>query len=135
MAIYGVWNCSHGINCTSLFGHTSGTNGFFIKDERIIAMGKNCVMVAAVEQLFIAMSMVLGGALRGAGDTKSPFIVSVVSSWFVRIPLMYAVVFIFELGIVYVWWATAFQFFVEAVFMVCVFKIGRWKENTICSQE
>jgi multidrug resistance protein, MATE family len=46
-------------------------------------------MIAAIEQPFMALSMIFGGSLKGLGDTKTPFIVSLLSSWVIRLPLMF----------------------------------------------
>lgn len=33
-------------------------------------------MIASLEQIPMAISMILGGSLKGFGDTKTPFLVS-----------------------------------------------------------
>lgn len=103
----------------------------FIKDIRTIELGKLCLMVAAIEQPFMAMSMVLGGALKGAGDTKTPFIFALISSWIIRVPLMYLVIFVWKLGVVYVWVVTAIQFIFEGAALFYMFRRSSkgWKEK------
>ncbi|SHH99509.1 MATE family efflux transporter [Clostridium grantii] len=96
---------------------------FITKDEvDVITLGIQCLKIAALEQIPIAISMILGGALKGAGDTKIPFKISFISSWFIRLPLMYYFIYIMNFSVVYVWWITAVQWIFEAVFMIFVFR-------------
>ncbi|HHN78823.1 MAG TPA: MATE family efflux transporter, partial [Phycisphaerales bacterium] len=52
-------------------------------DERalLIAIGSKVMIAAAIFQLFDAVSILLSGALRGAGDTVWPGVATIVSSW------------------------------------------------------
>lgn len=102
--------------------------GIFIKESDTIALGRLCLMVAAIEQPFMAIAMVLEGAMKGAGDTKTPFLVAVVANWVVRIPLMYYVVFILELSVPYVWAVMVVQWIFEGLMMLYIFqkKSSKW---------
>ncbi|MBT1279215.1 MATE family efflux transporter [Thermoanaerobacter sp. CM-CNRG TB177] len=94
----------------------------FIKDTDVIAVGILCLMVASIEQPFMAVGMVYGGGLKGSGNTKTPFIISTISSWFIRLPLMYIVIYILNLGVVYVWFVTAIQWAFEGSIMYIYFR-------------
>ncbi len=87
-----------------------------------------CIRVAAFEQPTIAIAMALGGALRGAGDTRGTFKIGFICTWIVRLPLIFLIVLVFEKPIIYVWMATAVQFAVQALLMVLRFKQGNWKQ-------
>lgn len=52
-------------------------------DERamLIAIGSRVMIAAAIFQLFDAVSILLSGSLRGAGDTVWPGVVTILSSW------------------------------------------------------
>jgi putative MATE family efflux protein len=43
--------------------------------------------VNAFSEPMLALSMILGGALQGAGDTRTPMLITVLSHWLVRLPL------------------------------------------------
>ncbi|MGI1691438.1 MATE family efflux transporter [Thermoanaerobacter uzonensis] len=94
----------------------------FIKDADVIAVGILCLMIASIEQPFMAVGMVYGGGLKGSGNTKTPFIISTISSWFIRLPLMYVVIYILKLGVVYVWFVTAIQWAFEGTTMYLYFR-------------
>ena len=49
--------------------------------QRIIQIGSSVLVAAAIFQTFDAIGILYNGALRGAGDTVIPGIVTVVYSW------------------------------------------------------
>ncbi|MGC9453403.1 MAG: MATE family efflux transporter [Phycisphaerae bacterium] len=51
--------------------------------ERIVGIGGNIMLCAAAFQLFDALGIVYIGALRGAGDTRWPMLMTVAFSWVV----------------------------------------------------
>lgn len=94
----------------------------------VMEWGAKCLRVGALEQPFIALSMVMAGALRGAGDTRGPFMVGAISNWFVRLPLIYLVVFVFRLNVTFIWVATLIQFIIESGLMSFRFARSGWKD-------
>lgn len=97
-------------------------NLFINKNEaNVIYLGALCLMIASIEQPFMAVSMILGGALKGLGDTKTPFIVSLISSWFIRIPLIIYFIFILKFSVTYVWWITTVQWCFEGITLLILF--------------
>lgn len=104
----------------------------FIKENETIELASKCLGLAAIEQPFMAVAMILGGAMKGVGDTKTPFIVSLISSWVIRIPLMYYVIYILNLNVVYVWLVTAIQWGFEGILILYLFNIKskKWINNT-----
>jgi putative MATE family efflux protein len=96
----------------------------FIKgtETEVIRLGALCLMVASVEQIPMGISLILGGSLKGAGDTKTPFVISLISSWVIRLPLMFYLIYILKVSVVYVWWITAIQWIFEGIIMFILFK-------------
>lgn len=108
-----------------------GIMRLFSNDLDTVALASKCLRVGAIEQIPIAIAMSISGALKGAGDTRGPFKISLVTNLGVRLPLIFIIVFILKWNIVYVWWATAIQFIVEAILMTIRYKKGRWKSIKI----
>ncbi|AFS77414.1 MATE efflux family protein [Gottschalkia acidurici 9a] len=96
-----------------------------------VSIAARCLRVGALEQIPIAIAMVYSGALKGAGDTKGPFKIALIINLFVRLPLIFIIVFIAKARIEYVWLATAMQYVAEAILMRIRYKRGRWKSISI----
>jgi putative MATE family efflux protein len=97
-------------------------------EKEVLQLGVLCLQIAAVEQPFVAITMALSGALKGTGDTKSPFQIGLISNLFVRLPLIYAIVYLFHLEITYTWWATALQYAVSALLLLARYRRVKWHE-------
>ena len=67
---------------------------------KLIGMG---LLVAAVFQLADGISVSATGALRGAGDTRSPMLVMLIGYWVVALPLGHQLCFRFGLGVIGLW--------------------------------
>lgn len=102
--------------------------GIFTHDPGVVTLGSLCLRIAALEQVGIAVEMVLSGALRGAGDTRTPMLVSFVGTWGLRIPLLYLSIFIFKFGLPVVWVIFAIDWILRAIFLTFWFRLGRWAE-------
>jgi len=63
--------------------------GIFINDPAVIALGIWPLRLVAFSQPALATAMVLSGALRGAGDTRSTLAITAGGLWLVRIPLAF----------------------------------------------
>lgn len=77
--------------------------GLFTKDANITAIAGVLIRIAALEQLTIALSMVLGGILKGSGDTRTPMVITVLATWVYRIPMLYLVIVVLEQPIQIAW--------------------------------
>jgi putative MATE family efflux protein len=84
----------------------------------------------AIAMPLIATDFALGGAIRGAGETKFPLKVSVVSLLLVRFILPF--VFLeFGLSIEWMFMLTAADFGIKAAFMLWYFRSGKWQHKKI----
>ncbi|MCG0275556.1 MAG: MATE family efflux transporter [Thermosediminibacteraceae bacterium] len=101
--------------------------GLFTNVPEVEDLAARCLRIGAFEQVSLAVAMTLGGALRGAGDTKGPFGVTLITLWLIRIPLIFVVVFILKASLEFIWVTTVLQYFVEALLMALRFKKGHWK--------
>ena len=100
---------------------------FFIADPAVIHWGVLCVKIAALEQVTIALTYVLSGALRGAGDTKWPMVVTTTGVWLVRMPLIYLFINVWHYDITAAWFITASDFFVRSSLVWWRFASNKWQ--------
>jgi multidrug resistance protein, MATE family len=103
----------------------------FTDEMDIVDLAGKCIRIAALEQIPMGFSMVLGGALRGAGDTKGPMLTAILSTWIYRLPVTYVIVYIIKAPITALWYVTAIQYIIEAIFLVIRFKRGKWSNISI----
>lgn len=71
--------------------------------------------ICLLSEPFMAWSVILGGGLNGAGDTKAMMILVSLSVWLVRIPLSYLFGVLFGFGAIAVWWSMNTSLLVQAV--------------------
>jgi putative MATE family efflux protein len=64
---------------------------FFVSSDQhgVAELAASTLRIAAIAQPFLALAMVLSGALRGAGDTRWPLVFTFIGFICVRIPLAY----------------------------------------------
>jgi MATE family multidrug resistance protein len=75
----------------------------FSPDPAVVRVGATLLLVAAAFQLFDGVQVVTTGALRGAGDTKTPMLANFAAYWFIGIPLGYFLCFRLCWGALGVW--------------------------------
>lgn len=75
----------------------------FSPDPAVVRVGATLLLVAAAFQLFDGVQVVTTGALRGAGDTKTPMLANLVAYWFIGIPLGYFLCFRLGWGALGIW--------------------------------
>jgi MATE family multidrug resistance protein len=98
----------------------------YTQDPEVVRLGPPLLALGAAFQLFDALQIVAGGALRGAGDTRWPFLVQTGLAWVVRLPLVWLFAVTLEGGVVGAWYAE-FVFIVSlAVALVRRFRSGAW---------
>ena len=79
---------------------------------------------------FMALSLILGGGLQGAGDTRGSMMVIIIGMWTVRLPLAVLLAITLDLGTVGVWYAMVISMLVQGILMAVRFYRGNWKRIT-----
>ena len=75
----------------------------FTTDRAVIRTAVALLAVAAAFQLFDGIQIVATGALRGAGDTRTPMICHLLGYWLIGLPLGYVLCFAMGWGAVGLW--------------------------------
>jgi Na+-driven multidrug efflux pump len=60
--------------------------GLFTSDDEVLRLGAPLLLVGAAFQICDALGVLNGGALRGAGDTRWPFLVQTALAWGLFLP-------------------------------------------------
>ena len=75
----------------------------FTPDPAVIAVGARLLLVAAAFQLFDGLQTVATGALRGAGETRTPMIANFIAYWLIGLPAGYLLCFRMGWGVLGIW--------------------------------
>ena len=75
----------------------------YTADRNVLRVGVSLLAVAAAFQLFDGVQAVLTGALRGAGDTRTPMICHLLAYWGLGLPIGYYLCFRLNWGAVGLW--------------------------------
>jgi putative MATE family efflux protein len=86
------------------------------------------VRISAAELPFLSAEMVLAGALRGAGDTRTPLYVTIIGTVFLRLAVVYLFVVVLGWGLAGVWWGTALDWAGRTALIWVLFRRGGWKK-------
>jgi MATE family multidrug resistance protein len=97
------------------------------KDQHVLAETVRYLRITMLSEPFMAISVILGGCLMGAGDTKGAMLVIVSTLWVIRLPLAYLLAVPAGYGAVGVWAAMVISMFFQGVAMTAYFRNGRWK--------
>jgi len=98
----------------------------FTTDTQTIKEASLYLKIVGLSQIPLAISFVLAGALRGAGDSKRTLRISLTSLWLVRIIPAFVLTWYFE-DVIWVYIAMISDTFVKAFFMWRAFNRGEWK--------
>jgi MATE family multidrug resistance protein len=75
----------------------------FIQDAAVIAAGAVLLRIAAFFELFDGLQVVITGALRGIGDTRSPMLAHLIGYWAIGLPVAYILCFPLGWGAAGIW--------------------------------
>jgi len=99
----------------------------FTNDPAVWEPAGMCLTFIAFGQPLLAQSVILGSALRGAGDTRATLVVTFAGIWLMRVGLGYYLGIVLGFGLFGMWVAWFSDFAVRAVLVTLRFRTGRWK--------
>ena len=103
----------------------------FSDDPEVIRLGRSLVIVGSAYQFCDAFGVVAEGALRGAGDTRWPFVVHALFSWGLFLPAAWLLGVTLEGGVVGAWVGGVVYVAALATALVRRFHSGAWQSITI----
>jgi MATE family multidrug resistance protein len=99
----------------------------FSDDPEVLRLGAPLLAIGALFQLFDAFGIVADGALRGAGDTRWPFLVRCVLAWGLFVPLAWLLGGVLEGGLTGAWLGGIAYVLLLSGYLVRRFRSGHWK--------
>jgi putative MATE family efflux protein len=101
--------------------------GLFTTDEAVLTNGTRCLQIVSIGYIFYAYGMVVSQSFNGAGDTKTPTILSFVGFWLFQIPLAYVLAKSLSFGPNGVYIAIVVAETAMAIASILLFRRGKWK--------
>ena len=113
----------------------------FTQTESLIDLAVRMIRLMAVGYVCISVTQVLGGVMRGAGDTVTPMWTSIISTILLRIPTAYGIAYLTRspefphgrpealfLSLLISWT-------LGMVISIVTFKVGKWRKKMYESYE
>ena len=104
---------------------------FFDSSPEVVRVGVQSLQIISLGYIFFAYGMVLSQAFNGAGDTRTPMILNLISFWLVEIPLAWGLATGLGWGPMGVFIAVAFAESLVAILSIVIFRKGKWKTTII----
>jgi putative MATE family efflux protein len=99
----------------------------FVDEASVVAGTVSFLYMLGLSQPFMAIDFTLGGALRGAGDTRFPLWTMLVAFYAVRLGTSAVVVWVLDLSLAWLWATLIGDYMVRALLKGWRFHSGRWR--------
>lgn len=99
----------------------------YTDDLSIVESSGNVMKLIAIMQPFQASAFAISGGLRGAGDTVSTLIVTMIGVFIIRISIAYVLINIVGLGLIGAWIAMLLDQIIRWIGISIRYKTDKWK--------
>ena len=113
----------------------------FTETPELIDLATRMIRIMAVGYICISVTQVLGGVMRGAGDTVSPMWISIISTIIIRVPLAYFLAHLtqneeFPHGQpIALFGSLVSSWILGMLISIIIFSIGKWKKKMLESHD
>jgi len=115
----------------------------FTSTPEVIELGQQMLRTLAVGYVAMAVTQILSGVMRGAGDTMTPMWISIITTVVVRVPVAYGLEFLTrpEGGAMGsgaptpLFLSLLISWVVGAILTAVAYKMGRWKKKSIIGSQ
>lgn len=104
---------------------------FGMRDAVTVEIGVQLLRVLSVSGIFIATALAYTGGLQGAGDTKSPLVISIISQVVVPLGICLLIRAVTTLEPLHVWGAILAGHATRCTLSVARFRQGKWRGITL----
>jgi len=105
----------------------------FTSDQNVIAIGSEYLLIVSPFYIVFSTMFIIGGVMRGAGDTLVPMIITFMALWVVRIPTCYYLAQ--RMGETGIWWGIPLAWMTGVTLSFIYYSTGRWKLKVLIKQE
>jgi len=101
----------------------------FTDDAAVIAIGADYLVIVSSFYIFFSTMFVIGGVMRGAGDTLIPMFITLFALWVIRIPAAWIMSRYF--GVDGIWWSIPLAWFIGMALSYLYYLKGNWKKKVV----
>ena len=105
--------------------------GAFTGDAEVASHAIHCLRIVSAGFLFYGYGMALTAAFNGAGDTRTPTLINIVSLWFLEVPLAWLLAHPLGFGPTGAFIALSVGFSTMCFLSVWIFRRGEWKTRRV----
>ncbi len=106
-----------------------GLMGLFTPDQKVIEIGYSYLVIVSSCYIAFSAMFVVGGVMRGAGDTLIPMFITLFSLWVIRIPVSWYLSQ--KIGVNGIWWGIPIAWIIGVLLSYIYYKTGRWKNKGV----
>ena len=109
--------------------------GFFTKTPELIDLATNMIRIMAVGYICMSLTQVIGGVMRGCGDTVTPMWVSIIQTIVLRVPIAYLLAYLtrspeFPHGNpIALFGSLMISWTIGMIISIVAFKFGKWRNK------
>jgi MATE family, multidrug efflux pump len=111
-----------------IFAFAPYISGFLTRDVEVLEEMTRYLRIQMLAMPFMAVGVVLSGALQGAGDTFATMRIVVIGMWGLRIPFIVFTLYVLRAGPVPIWWAMTLSIVFMCSLLWWRFRSGAWTE-------
>ncbi|MGB0919726.1 MAG: MATE family efflux transporter [Alphaproteobacteria bacterium] len=104
---------------------------WFLDDDRVVPLAVTFVIILGLAQPLMAIDFALGGALRGAGDTRFPMVAIFTGLFVCRLVPGALIAYVFDGGLTMLWSVLFLDYTARAILLSLRFKRGKWRTMEI----
>jgi len=101
------------------------------RDPGVREAGSFPFRIVGLFQIPLILSIVYSSALRGAGDTRFPLLVTLLTTYLVRIPVGYALGVVWDLGLLGAWMGMNLDMLLRGLLATWRYSSGRWLDRRV----
>ncbi|WIF95806.1 MATE family efflux transporter [Caminicella sporogenes] len=98
----------------------------FTSDIKLISVSVATMYAVGINQPFLNFMIVMTGALRGAGDTRSVMIITFIRLWLFFVPLTYIFTIMLRQGLAGTWYGEIISMFIFCIVVFMRFRSKKW---------
>lgn len=111
----------------ALFVFADNLMAIFTPDMKVIELGARVLRIVSLSEPIYGILVILEGTFNGMGDTKAPFVFSLITMWGIRVTGSFLMINLFHLGIEAVWIMMVIDNVSRCGLLMTRFFKGNWK--------